>query len=106
VPVRLIWLRGLSEPGHWEVEVEAGVYLRQFVSEIRFDGKRVVMRGKKAALMAAAAQNEMGTAGCPSPYLIGSPSVARYEPEGSPFRGRNGSPGRAGLPLPAGGCNR
>lgn len=24
-------------------------YLREFVSEIRFDGERVVMRGKKAA---------------------------------------------------------
>lgn len=30
-------------------------YLREFVSEIRFDGKRVVMRGKKSALLAAAA---------------------------------------------------
>ncbi len=29
-------------------------YLRELVSEIRFDGKRVVMRGKKAALLAAA----------------------------------------------------
>jgi len=41
-------------------------YLRQFVSEIRFDGKKVVMRGKKAALMLAAAQKEMGTTGVPS----------------------------------------
>ena len=41
-------------------------YLRQFVSEIRFDGKRVVMRGKKAALMLAAAENEMGTARVPT----------------------------------------
>ena len=41
-------------------------YLRQFVSEIRFDGKRVVMRGKKAALLVAAAQKEMGTTGVPS----------------------------------------
>jgi site-specific DNA recombinase len=40
-------------------------YLREFVSEIRFDGKRVVMRGKKAALLAAAAQKEMGTTGVP-----------------------------------------
>ena len=40
-------------------------YLREFVSEIRFDGKRVVMRGKKAALLAAAAQKEMGTKGVP-----------------------------------------
>jgi site-specific DNA recombinase len=41
-------------------------YLREFVSEIRFDGKRVVMRGKKAALLAAAAQKEMGTTRVPS----------------------------------------
>jgi site-specific DNA recombinase len=41
-------------------------YLRQFVGEIRFDGKRVVMRGKKAALLAAAAEKEMGTAGVPT----------------------------------------
>ena len=40
-------------------------YLREFVSEIRFDGKRVVMRGKKAALLAAAAQKEMGTTRVP-----------------------------------------
>ena len=41
-------------------------YLREFVSEIRFDGKRVVMRGKKAALLAAAAQKEIGTSSVPS----------------------------------------
>ena len=41
-------------------------YLRAFVSEIRFDGKRVVMRGKKAALLVAAAQKEMGTTRVPS----------------------------------------
>ena len=41
-------------------------YLREFVSEIRFDGKRVVMRGKKATLLAAAAQKEMGTTCVPS----------------------------------------
>ena len=40
-------------------------YLREFVSEIRFDGKRVVMRGKKAALLCAAAQKEKGTTGVP-----------------------------------------
>ncbi len=40
-------------------------YLREFVSEIRFDGKRVVMRGKNAALMVAAAQKEMGAATVP-----------------------------------------
>jgi hypothetical protein len=40
-------------------------YLREFVSEIRFNGKRVVMRGKKAASLMAAAQNEMGTTRVP-----------------------------------------
>ena len=40
-------------------------YLREFVSEIRFDGKRVVMRGKKAALLSAAAQKEKDTTGVP-----------------------------------------
>ncbi|GAB3478066.1 recombinase family protein [Polaromonas eurypsychrophila] len=40
-------------------------YLREFVSEIRFDGKRIVMRGKKAVLLAAAAQKEMGTTRVP-----------------------------------------
>ena len=41
-------------------------YLREFVSEIRFDGKRVAMRGKKVTLLAAAAQKEMGTTCVPS----------------------------------------
>jgi site-specific DNA recombinase len=41
-------------------------YLRQFIGEIRFDGQRVVMRGRKAALLAAAAEKEMGTAGVPT----------------------------------------
>ena len=41
-------------------------YLREFVREIRFDGKRVVMRGKKAALLAAATQKDMGTTMVPS----------------------------------------
>ena len=41
-------------------------YLREFASEIRFDGKRVVMRGKKIALLAAAAQKEMGTTRVPN----------------------------------------
>jgi hypothetical protein len=40
-------------------------HLREFVSEIRFDGKRVVMRSRKAALLAAAAQKELGTTGVP-----------------------------------------
>lgn len=37
-------------------------YLRKFLSEIRFNGKKVLVRGKKAALLAAAEQKEMGTA--------------------------------------------
>ncbi len=41
-------------------------YLKEFVSEIRFDGKRVLMRGKKAALLSAAAQKEKGTTRVPS----------------------------------------
>ena len=41
-------------------------YLREFVSETRFDGKRVVMRGKKAALLYAAIQKEKGTTCVPS----------------------------------------
>ena len=36
-------------------------YLRQFVSEITFDGQRVRMQGKKAALLAAAMGEKMGT---------------------------------------------
>ena len=36
------------------------IYLRIFP-----DGHRVVMRGKKGVLLAAAAQKEMGTAGVP-----------------------------------------
>ena len=40
-------------------------YLRQFVDEIRFDGKRLTMRGRKEALLAAAAGNETGTARVP-----------------------------------------
>jgi hypothetical protein len=41
-------------------------YLSEFVSEICFDGKRVLMRGKKAALLSAAAQKEKDTARVPS----------------------------------------
>ena len=41
-------------------------YLRQFVSEIRFDGARLTMRGRKDALMAAALEREMGTARVPT----------------------------------------
>jgi len=35
------------------------------VSAIRFDRKRVVMRGKKGALLSAAVQKEKDTAGLP-----------------------------------------
>jgi site-specific DNA recombinase len=35
-------------------------YLRQFVSEIRFDGSRLTMTGKKQALMAAALEQKAG----------------------------------------------
>ena len=59
-------------------------YLRQFVSEIRFDGKKVVMRGKKAALMLAAAQKEMGITGVPSfapNWLPGSIDPENWELE-------------------------
>ena len=41
-------------------------YLRQFVSEISFDGQRVRMQGKKAALLAAAAGKKMGTLAAPT----------------------------------------
>ncbi len=44
-------------------------YLRQFVNEIRFDGSRVTMSGRKDALMAAALENEMGTAMVPTSGL-------------------------------------
>lgn len=54
-------------------------YLREFVSEIRFDGERVVMRGKKAALLAAAAQKEMGTTCVPSSVPIWLPEAVDSE---------------------------
>jgi len=50
-------------------------YLRELVSEIRFDGKRVVMRGKKAALLAAAAQKKMGTTRVPISSLVWLPDL-------------------------------
>lgn len=56
-------------------------YPREFVGEIRFDGKRVVMREKKTALLAAAVQKEMGTAGVP-----------RFEPSWLPMLGSNHDP--------------
>ena len=41
-------------------------YLRQFVSAISFDGQRVRMQGKKAALLAAAMGEKMGTSAVPT----------------------------------------
>lgn len=57
-------------------------HLREFASEIRFDGKRVVLRDKKAALLAAAAQKEMGTTCVPSSasnWLPNSREAANWE---------------------------
>lgn len=44
-------------------------YLRQFVSEIRFDGARLTMSGKKDALLAAALDKKEGTATVPTSSL-------------------------------------
>ena len=41
-------------------------YLREFVSKIRFDGKRVVMPDKKALLLITAAQKEKNTTRVPT----------------------------------------
>jgi site-specific DNA recombinase len=41
-------------------------YLQQFITEIRFDGKRLTMTGRKDVLLAAAAEREMGTAWVPT----------------------------------------
>jgi site-specific DNA recombinase len=41
-------------------------YLRQFVTEIRYDGVRLTMSGKKHALMAAALEQKMGTTRVPT----------------------------------------
>ena len=41
-------------------------YLRHFVTDIRFDGKRETMTGRKAALLEAVAEKEMGTARVPT----------------------------------------
>ena len=41
-------------------------YPRQFVSEIRFDGSRLTMTGRKDALMAAALEKKMGTTRVPT----------------------------------------
>ena len=50
-------------------------YLRQFVSDIRYDGKRVTMSGRKDALLVAAAQKEMGTARVPTSGLSWLPDL-------------------------------
>ena len=50
-------------------------YLRQFVSDIRFDGSRVTMSGRKDALMAAALEKEMGTARVPTSSLSWLPDL-------------------------------
>ncbi len=43
-------------------------YLHEFVSEIRFNGKRVAIQGEKATLLTAAAgSSELGTTRVPSP---------------------------------------
>ena len=52
-------------------------YLREFVSEIRFNGERVVMRDKKVALLAAVAQKKWAQLVCPALPLIGSSTWAR-----------------------------
>jgi site-specific DNA recombinase len=41
-------------------------YLRQFVSDIRYDGSRLTMSGRKDALLAAALDAKMGTARVPT----------------------------------------
>ncbi len=44
-------------------------YLRQFVSDIRCDGKQVTMSGRKDALLVAALEKKMGTARVPTSSL-------------------------------------
>ncbi len=44
-------------------------YLRQFVSDIRCDGKHVTMSGRKDALLTAALEKKMGTARVPTSSL-------------------------------------
>lgn len=49
-------------------------YLRQFVSEIRYDGQRVAMLGRKAALLAAL-EKEVGTAMVPTSSSVWLPDL-------------------------------
>ena len=50
-------------------------YLRQFVSEIRYDGRRLTMSGRKDALLIAALENKMGTARVPTSSLSWLPDL-------------------------------
>ena len=50
-------------------------YLRQFVSEIRYDGSRLTMSGRKDALMVAALEKKMGTAKVPTSSLSWLPDL-------------------------------
>jgi hypothetical protein len=54
-------------------------YLRQFASSIKFDGSRVTMTGRKDALMdalmAAALEKKMGTAGVPTSGMSWLPDL-------------------------------
>ena len=50
-------------------------YLRQFVSDIRYDGSRLMMSGRKDALLIAALEKKMGTAGVPTSSLSWLPDL-------------------------------
>jgi len=50
-------------------------YLHQFVSDIRYDGKRLTMSGRKDALMAAALDKREGTARVPTSSLSWLPDL-------------------------------
>ena len=47
-------------------------YPRRFMGEIRFNGNRIVMSGKKAAVLAAASPKKWELQECPDLNLIGS----------------------------------
>ena len=50
-------------------------YLQQFVSEIRYDGKRLTMTGRKDALLMAAMEKKMGSATVPTSSLSWLPDL-------------------------------
>jgi hypothetical protein len=50
-------------------------YLRQFVSDIRYDGSTLTMSGRKDALLSAALQKEMGTSTVPTSSLSWLPDL-------------------------------